>query len=401
MHAWTSAGFRLQTVRLGESVTFVPNHYRTGGVSVTAQKATPAEPNAAAIAAADVVLVSCAKTKRATPGPAKDLYVSPLFRGQRRYAEDSGRPWFILSAEHGLLAPEEWLAPYERYLPDTPPAYRDAWGQWVVARLELLQGPLRGRVVEVHAGAHYANALAGPLEQAGARMELPLEGLSHGQRLHWYAVSPRHEQEQRVEGGSSRPSAAPDASASVDDLVEGFIHVLGDPESAVTVPQLLASDRGPLQRPGLYSWWVDAEGAHDLSRALDGQRVGAGLIYAGQAGATRWPSGRRSSNTLWGRVVGMHLGKKHEFSTFRRTLAALLAPGDPSGPVDETALTSWMTVHLRVVASPIGDPDVLGVVEHAVLQRLDPPLNLKGMSTSPVREELKRARQPLGRHRSR
>jgi len=50
----------------------------------------------------------------------------------------------------------------------------------------------------------------------------------------------------------------------------------------------------------------------------------AGLIYAGQAGATRWPSGKRSASTLWNRVVSMHLPGAAEFSTFRRTLAAIL-----------------------------------------------------------------------------
>ena len=77
---------------------------------------------------ADLLLVTCVKSKLTVPAAAKDLYVSPLFTRQRAYAENRGLPWFILSAEHGLVAPEEWLAPYERYLPDTPAAYRAAWG---------------------------------------------------------------------------------------------------------------------------------------------------------------------------------------------------------------------------------------------------------------------------------
>jgi hypothetical protein len=40
---------------------------------------------------------------------------------------------------HGSVpTPSEWLAPYERYLPDTPASYRSAWAAWVVARLDLL-----------------------------------------------------------------------------------------------------------------------------------------------------------------------------------------------------------------------------------------------------------------------
>lgn len=48
-----------------------------------------------------VALVSCVKTKRDTPHPAKDLYTSPLFKGLRRYAEAHADTWFILSAEFG------------------------------------------------------------------------------------------------------------------------------------------------------------------------------------------------------------------------------------------------------------------------------------------------------------
>ena len=101
----------------------------------------------------DIVLITCVKTKRPRPCAAKDLYVSPLFVKQRSYAEETGVPWFILSAEHGLVVPDEWLSPYERYLPDTPAAFRSAWGIWVAARLQVLAGPLSGRVIEAHASS--------------------------------------------------------------------------------------------------------------------------------------------------------------------------------------------------------------------------------------------------------
>ena len=104
---------------------------------------------------ADIILVTCVKSKTARPSAAKDLYTSPLFKKQRTYAEKIGVPWFILSAEHGLVAPNEWLAPYERYLPETPASYRAAWGRWVASRLELLAGPLQDKVIEIHAGSTY------------------------------------------------------------------------------------------------------------------------------------------------------------------------------------------------------------------------------------------------------
>jgi hypothetical protein len=44
------------------------------------------------------------------------LVQSDLFCKARRFAEASGCPWFILSAEHGLVAPGQVIAPYERTL---------------------------------------------------------------------------------------------------------------------------------------------------------------------------------------------------------------------------------------------------------------------------------------------
>ena len=325
---------------------------------------------------ADVLLVTCVKTKRSQPSMAKDLYTSTLFLKQRAYAEHLGVPWFILSDEHGLVAPEEWLAPYERYLPDTPAAYRDAWAGWVVARLQLLAGPMTGQTVEVHAGAEYLDVLRPRLADAGAVVIEPLRGLAMGSRLAWYG-------EQKVV-----PDAGGTASHIGDQsIVEQLLKVAlaTSPEVFLTTAKIAANS------PGLYSWWVDVLGASDISRGLE-IPFDAGLIYAGLAGATRWPSGKQSNNTLWLRISTMHLAGNHEFSTFRRTLGAILASIEGSSQVDETALTKWMHDHLKVVVVPFEDRDELGRLETRVLKVLDPPLNLQGMSSTPVRQRLKALR---------
>jgi hypothetical protein len=75
----------------------------------------------------------------------------------------------------------------------------------------------------------------------------------------------------------------------------------------------------------------------------------------------------------------MHLGRNHEISTFRCTLGSILAEATGAADIDETRLTQWMKDHLRVVAIPFGDSDVLARLERDVTERLDPPLNLQGM----------------------
>ncbi|MEV4623258.1 DUF6884 domain-containing protein [Asanoa sp. NPDC049573] len=325
---------------------------------------------------ADLLLVTCVKDKLDAPAAAADLYVGALFQRQRVYAERQAVPWFILSAEHGLVAPDEWLAPYDRYLPETPASYRTAWGAWVVERLALLTGKLAGRVVEVHGSASYVDAFARPLRAKGATLLDPLRGLSLRKRLDWY--------------DSGGISTGPRIEVSYVDAAD-FVHLLRSHEAAVGPAEFLATQGAGLRVPGLYSWWVDSAGAADLSRGL-GLPVTPGLIYAGLAGATRWPSGKRSTNTLWARIATMHLGGNHEFSTFRRTLGATLANAARSDRIDEARLSTWMRDRLRIVTVPYEAADTLGRLEEVVLKALDPPFNLKGMSRTAIRVRLTRLR---------
>jgi hypothetical protein len=290
-------------------------------------------------------------------------------------------PWFILSAEHGLVAPDEWLAPYDRYLPDTPAPYRAAWGRWVVERLDLLAGPLHGRVVEVHASAEYVAAVAEHLANKGAVLLEPLRGLTLGQRLAWYNAR----QAPPVPAASGESHAA---AARIADL-------LRERSAAVPSPQVLDDHGVGLKIPGVYSWWVDTDGAADLNHGLDlsgPDAMNAGLIYAGLAGATRWPSGKRSTNTLWSRIAGMHLGGNSQFSTFRLTLGAILSRARGHDTIDEAALTRWMLDHLAVIAIPYEDADTLGRLETEVLATLDPPLNLQGMPSTSARRRIRALR---------
>lgn len=60
-----------------------------------------------------VALVACAAAKLDHPAPAKDLYVSSLFRKSRAYAERNADAWYILSAKHGLVSPAATIEPYD------------------------------------------------------------------------------------------------------------------------------------------------------------------------------------------------------------------------------------------------------------------------------------------------
>lgn len=137
--------------------------------------------------AADLVLLGCVKTKLPGRHKAKDLYTSPLFKGRRQYAERSGVPWFILSAKHGLVAPDEEIDSYDVSLVDQPSAERAEWSRRVLAQIDTRLGDLRGKKVEIHAGLEYRDAgVERGLRARGAQVVIPLAGAGIGQQISWY-----------------------------------------------------------------------------------------------------------------------------------------------------------------------------------------------------------------------
>jgi hypothetical protein len=79
----------------------------------------------------DVALVSCVKTKQQFACAARDLYISPRFQKSRTIAEKCANRWFILSALHGLVDPDEVISPYEYALKGAKIAERRKWAQEV------------------------------------------------------------------------------------------------------------------------------------------------------------------------------------------------------------------------------------------------------------------------------
>jgi hypothetical protein len=136
-------------------------------------------------------LVGCVKMKRNHPTPGGDLYTSPLFVGRRRWVLQTCDRWFILSAKHGLVSPEQVLDPYDETLTNKSVADRRAWGQSVIANLRSQLGDLGDYLFEIHAGATYRDfGLRDGLVRAGAVVEIPAEGLAQGKQLALYRDGP-------------------------------------------------------------------------------------------------------------------------------------------------------------------------------------------------------------------
>lgn len=122
----------------------------------------------------DATLISCTGTKRDHEAPARMLYdESAYFRKMRAWAESRGDEWYILSAKHGLLSPNELIAPYdERGLSEE--------------QAEQIAFELDERAINrvyVCAGRDYLNTLTPALEAAYIDVVDPFGGLQIGERM--------------------------------------------------------------------------------------------------------------------------------------------------------------------------------------------------------------------------
>lgn len=147
------------------------------------EPATDATDSAEDRPAVVLCLVSCVGTKRQFPALAKSLYISDWFIKARRVVEMEGWRWFVLSAKHGLLDPEEPIEPYEKTLDTMSAAERRSWASEVWKVLEPHLAEVRS--VVFFAGRKYREHLESRLRDHGLDVQVPMEGLSRGDQLAW------------------------------------------------------------------------------------------------------------------------------------------------------------------------------------------------------------------------
>jgi len=325
----------------------------------------------------DLVLVEDSRQQGSEPAAAAELFTGDVFRRARAYAKASGAPWFILSAEYGLLAPDQVVAPYDRSMATAPTAYREAWGPWVLARLETMAGSVRRMRIEMHAVSQAASeGLRRQLLGNGATVLEPLRGLSVQDRIAWY---------DRLSGAAGR--AVPGSGFAADDAAAR----LGDASQASRPSTLLASVDAALRGPGLYSWFVDETGAQELTEGL-GAHVAPGLVWVGQAGAVRPGSGMTSTTNLRNQISWVHLGRSVRLSPLRRVLGAALSKVPEAEVANEDQLTDWMHDHLRVGIAGSEAPERLAEVAEEFGRRLAPQLSPEHSADPQLRAAVAAAR---------
>ena len=130
-----------------------------------------------------VGLVGCASQKLKRPAPARDLYVSQLFKKASAYAEATCDRWYVLSAKHGLVHPDTVLEPYDIRLGtkhrSTPPIHQ--WAAGVRDQLAVELAGLENVTLIALAGEQYRIAV----HNSRWPVDIPMKGLGIGQQLGW------------------------------------------------------------------------------------------------------------------------------------------------------------------------------------------------------------------------
>lgn len=122
-----------------------------------------------------IALVGCGKAKMTTPQPAKDLYIGPLFKAARAYAEQQCDDWVILSARHGVVLPDEVIEPYDQRLSSMRLRDQEDWARKANRQLRYRYRGLQVQFIGL-AGEEYLDWLGGEIIE-------PLKGMGVGTRI--------------------------------------------------------------------------------------------------------------------------------------------------------------------------------------------------------------------------
>ena len=134
---------------------------------------------------ANIVLLSCTKSKLDKPAPAKDMYSpSPMFQKTKAYGETlKPDKMFILSAKYGLLPMDKQIEPYDLTLKTMKKDEKDKWGAMVKQQMGKVGVNPQSDKFTFLTGSEYMK----PLEEfiPEGNIEKPMEGKRMGERLSW------------------------------------------------------------------------------------------------------------------------------------------------------------------------------------------------------------------------
>ena len=138
---------------------------------------------------AKIVLISCVSKKLNHKSKAQDLYVSPLFQKNLRYARSlNPDKIFILSAKYGLLSLTDVVEPYDKTLNKMTSNEIKEWANSVLKQLQKVFDLDKEEFVFL-AGNNYRKFLLPHIKN----YKIPMLGLGIGKQLKWLTERIKHE----------------------------------------------------------------------------------------------------------------------------------------------------------------------------------------------------------------
>ncbi len=119
-------------------------------------------------------LIACSESKLSYPARAVDLYQGQAFKLAVKSAFRADADILILSAQHGVVQPDQMLEPYDCSLLRRSTSWRAEWAKTTAKQLSKY----KDRPTTILAGKFYASAATG-----FSNKSTPLAGLGIGQQL--------------------------------------------------------------------------------------------------------------------------------------------------------------------------------------------------------------------------
>ena len=138
---------------------------------------------------AKIVLISCVSKKLHHKSKAQDLYVSPLFQKNLKYANSlNPDKIFILSAKYGLLRLNKEIEPYDKTLNKMHSNEIKEWANYVLNQMRKSTDIENDEFIFL-AGNNYRKFLLPHLKH----YKIPMLGLSIGKQLKWLSKRIKNE----------------------------------------------------------------------------------------------------------------------------------------------------------------------------------------------------------------
>ncbi|MBN2019681.1 MAG: hypothetical protein JW749_05595 [Sedimentisphaerales bacterium] len=238
---------------------------------------------------ARICLVACVSLKDTHKKKAGDIYLSPLFKKAKEFANKNFDRWYILSAKYGLIAPNKLIEPYEKTLNTMPREDRHKWTEKVFE--EIKTHTKANDEITFIAGTRYRQGLTPLLLKRGNKVQVPMEGLGIGKQLQWLTQN--------------------NINTTRNRHLEEFYGLLNDLEKSLGGKHLFKNCNGKLSWPerGVYFFFEPGEFRANNKNEYRVVRVGTHMVSKG------------SKATLWNRLK-THRGTEdgggnHRASVFR------------------------------------------------------------------------------------